>query len=74
MTHTKETKESLWEHLKVVEDERNNLLDVNAELLEACKEGLKALKDNTESWEGCYDLDNGIIEQLQQAINKAEGE
>ena len=44
MSYTEETKESLWEHLKVVEDERNSLLSINADLLEACELLLKCFK------------------------------
>ena len=32
MSYQSETKQSLWEHLKVVEDERNTLLEKNEEL------------------------------------------
>ena len=74
-----ETKETLWQHLEVVEDERNNLLIVNKELLEACKEAQEAIDILfamlIESKEGFYPSKSGkpwkAINLLQQAIKQA---
>jgi len=66
-----ETKESIWEHLCVVEDERNKLLEVKGNLLNSLEDCAEELRLFLELHEDDEDAPT-ILERAYKVITEAK--